>query len=73
MDFEGVGNATAVEQEAKNRVFTNGGRPVGPPDLEATEKASRRRFSASYKLSVLEEDVIYTVSGEIIRHRGAPL
>ena len=55
MDFEGGGPRTTVERETEGGALRNGGRPVGPPDPEVTEKATRRRFSASYKLSVLEE------------------
>lgn len=46
-------------------------RPVDPPDPEAMPRATRRRFSAAYKLEVLEEiDRNPGQAGAILRREG---
>ena len=71
MDFEGSGVGRAVGRDAESGFSGNGGRPAGPPDPEVQEKASRRRFSASYKLSVLEEiERNPDRAGAILRREG---
>jgi transposase len=47
--------------------FSSGGRaaPEGVPDPELVERASRRRFSAAYKLSIVREADACSKPGEI--------
>jgi transposase len=47
--------------------FSSGGRaaPEGVPDPELVERASRRRFSAKYKLSIVREADACSKPGEI--------
>jgi len=66
MDFEGV-----VRSNEGAAVAERGGRPEGPPDPEVAAKAARRRFSANYKVAVLEEiDRNPSKAGTILRREG---
>ena len=51
-DLTGSNGEQKLRSEAKTT--TAAGRPV-PPDPEVTEKARRRRFTAEYKLRILEQ------------------
>ena len=55
MDIEGINEGVVGSGREANGIASSEGRPVGPPDPEVEPKASRRRFSPSYKLAILEE------------------
>jgi hypothetical protein len=66
MDFVGV-----VRSNGGAAAVASGGRPEGPPDPEVAAKASRRRFSANYKVSLLDEiDRDPSKAGTILRREG---
>jgi len=57
LEFEQEGSAAGrgVERAVGERNGAAGSAPAGVPDPELVERPSRRRFTASYKLRVLEE------------------
>ena len=72
----GAGAGAAVEAAAAGREdqggvaelgFVAGGRaaPAGVPDPELTLQAKRRKFTAKYKLEILEKADACTAPGEI--------
>ena len=64
-ELDGAGRGT---QGAGGELgFSSGGRaaPEGVPDPELVERASRRRFSAAYKLSIVREADACSKPGEI--------
>ncbi len=71
MDYAGLGETNGNGQEEALGVIEGGGRPVGPPDPEVAARATRRRFSAGYKLAILEEiESSPGKAGAIMRREG---
>jgi len=61
-ETEGARRATGVSPTTETPAEAS---PSGPPDPEVPERATRRRFSAAYKLKVLQEADACTEPGEI--------
>jgi len=63
----GTGNRPGYPTAVGELGFASGGRaaPEGVPDPELVERASRRRFTAAYKLSIVREADACSKPGEI--------